>query len=246
MRRRVGDEIRLFNADCGEWSASLAMAERRRAVARVLSRARAPGPEPDLWLLFAPPKGPRLDLVIEKGTELGVARFLPTRMQRSVVDRVNPERLGLIATEAAEQCGRLTVPPVEPIAGLDRRLAAWPQGRRLILCDETRGAGRGETGIMSITDVLAAARGGPPGPWAILVGPEGGLAPTELDGFAKLPFVVGASLGPRVLRAETAAILAVGLWQFYLGDGQEDGRAPPTVQAGPTAGPVANSVQQDR
>lgn len=234
MRRRPGDEIRLFNALDGEWRARLAAAGRRRAVALVADRVRAPGPEPDLWLLFAPPKGSRQDLVIEKGTELGVARFLPTRLQRSVVDRVNPARLAAIAIEAAEQCERLTIPVIEPMAGLDARLAAWPTGRRLVVCDET--------GAPPLVACLEAERGKTPSGWGILVGPEGGLAPAELDALGKLAFVVRASLGPRILRAETASILAVGLWQSLLGDG----RAAPEPRPRPAMGANIERQQIER
>lgn len=224
MRRRAGDEIRLFNSQDGEWTARLTAVERKRAVAVMTGQVCAPRPEPDLWLLFAPPKGARQDMVVEKGTELGVARFLPTRLQRSVVDRVNPARLQAIAIEAAEQCERLTIPAVESLASLEERLATWPAGRRLIVCDERGGA--------PLVGFLAAERFKAATAWGILVGPEGGFAPAELDVLGKLAFVVRANLGPRILRAETAAILAVGLWQSFLGDG----RAAPVPRARPAAG----------
>ncbi|MFO1189478.1 MAG: 16S rRNA (uracil(1498)-N(3))-methyltransferase [Alphaproteobacteria bacterium] len=241
MRRRPGDEIRLFNALDGEWRARLATAGRKEATALVAERVRAPRPEPDLWLLFAPPKGSRQDMVIEKGTELGVARFLPVRLQRSVVDRVNPARLEAIAIEAAEQCERLTIPVIEPMVSLDARLAAWPAGRRLIVCDETGAPPLADCLVDQRADRMARRDAAPSG-WGILVGPEGGLAPAELDALGKLAFVVRASLGPRILRAETASILAVGLWQSLLGDG----RAAPEPRPRPAMGASIERQQQDK
>jgi 16S rRNA (uracil1498-N3)-methyltransferase len=167
-----------------------------------------PGAEPDLWLIFAPIKRAPLDWLVEKATELGVAALLPVWTARTQVERVNLDRLRAHAVEAAEQSERLSVPELRAPEPLDRLLAAWPGERRLIVCDES---GAGEP----ISDAAARLR---PGPAALLVGPEGGFDETELDAIGKLSFVTRVGLGPRVLRAETATLAAVAVFQAIAGD----------------------------
>ena len=165
-------------------------------------------PEPDLWLVFAPIKRARLDWLVEKATELGTSALLPVWTARTQVERINLERLRAHAIEAAEQSERLSVPELRPPDTLERLLADWPLHRRLIVGDES-GAGK------PVNDVFRRLS---PGPAALLVGPEGGFDQTELDAFGKLSFVTRVGLGPRVLRAETAALAALAVFQAIAGD----------------------------
>jgi len=222
MRLSAGDRICLFNGQDGEWEAVLETLSKKNATAILKKRRRAQNRLPDLWLLFAPIKRDRIDILVEKATELGVTRLLPVLTERTTVRRVNAERLRAHAVEAAEQTGRLCVPAFEDLAPLARVLAHWPSERRLLFCDETGGGA-------PVLDALGAAG---PGPWAVLIGPEGGFAPAELDALRGLPFVTPASLGPRVLRADTAAIAALTAWQAVLGDWQ----ARPAFRAEKSAG----------
>jgi 16S rRNA (uracil1498-N3)-methyltransferase len=196
MRRGPGDAARLFNAEDGEWLARITVLRKERATFTVEARLRAPATEPDLWLAFAPLKRDATDLVVQKATELGASALLPVFTERTNAGRVNLDRLALIATEAAEQCERLSVPRLHPPERLESLLAGWPADRRLAVAAER-----------------AAAAAPAPGAGALLVGPEGGFAPGELDGMLTRPFVVPVSLGPRILRAETAAIVGLALLQ---------------------------------
>jgi 16S rRNA (uracil1498-N3)-methyltransferase len=163
---------------------------------------------PDLWLLFAPIKKARTDFIVEKATELGCARIQPVFTQRTNAERLRPDRLRAHAIEAAEQCGETYVPELAGAVRLEALLAGWAPDRRLLFCDEARDAA-------PAVAVLAAEA---PGPWAILIGPEGGFAPEEAARLRTLPAVRRVTLGPRVLRADTAAVAALTLWQAMLGD----------------------------
>jgi 16S rRNA (uracil1498-N3)-methyltransferase len=198
MRRGPGDQVLLFNGQDGEFSARIETTGRRLARLRVGRRTRPRVTEPDLWLAFALLKRDATDLVVQKATELGVAELLPVISAHGNTHRMNAERLTAIATEAAEQCERLTVPAVHPPRTLAALLADWPPERRLFVAMERRAAPR-----------IAPAEG----PRALLVGPEGGFAPVELDVLRAHPFVTPVSLGPRVLRAETACIAGLALLQ---------------------------------
>jgi 16S rRNA (uracil1498-N3)-methyltransferase len=210
LRLDAGAAVAAFNATDGEWLCRFAELGKRGARLSVEAQLRAPEPEAetDLWLLFAPIKRGRLDWLVEKGTELGVRAFLPVWTARTQVERVNLERLRAHAIEAAEQSERVSVPEIRAPEALQRVLASWPAARRLILCDES---GAGEP----ISDAAARL---PPGPVALLIGPEGGFDETELDAFSKLSFVTRVGLGPRVLRAETATLAAVAVFQAIAGD----------------------------
>ena len=211
LRLGVGGAVAAFNETAGEWLCHLAEPARGQMVLLPERLLRPPAADGDVWLVFAPIRRVRLDWLVEKATELGVAALLPVWTARTQPERVNLERLRALAIAAAEQSERLSVPEIRPTAPLDRVLAAWPGERRLVLCDES-GAG------MPITKALASFPTGAPA--ALLVGPEGGFTESELDGLGKLPIVTRVGLGPLVLRAETAALAALAVFQAVAGDGR--------------------------
>jgi 16S rRNA (uracil1498-N3)-methyltransferase len=198
LRQPAGAALRLFNGSDGEWEARIATIRRDRATLLVGPLLRPQAPEPDLWLAFAPLKRDATDLVVEKATELGAAALLPVFTARTNTARLNPDRLRAIATEAAEQCERLTQPRMADPQPLADMLRAWPAGRRLVVA-------------------LERAEVPPPrgcdSPTALLIGPEGGFSPEEATLLRRQDFVVPVSLGPRILRAETACIAGLALLQ---------------------------------
>jgi 16S rRNA (uracil1498-N3)-methyltransferase len=206
MRKGVGDKIALFNGRDGEWTSEVVDAGKRRGILTCREQARPQMDPPDLWLLFAPIKKARTDFIVEKATEMGAARILPVQTEFTNSERIRQDRLQAHAVEAAEQCGGTYVPPVEELQKLSSVLADWPEGRRLLFCDETT-AGQAHG--------LAGAK---PGKWAILIGPEGGFSPAELARLRGMDCVTTLTLGPRILRADTAAVAALTLWQAELGD----------------------------
>jgi 16S rRNA (uracil1498-N3)-methyltransferase len=208
LRLEIGATLALFNGRDGEVLAELVRLAKNGATATVRERSRPQTAEPDLWLLFAPLKRERIDLVAEKASELGVARLLPVFTRHTVMTRVNVERLRAHVLEAAEQCERLTVPIVDEAADLDRVLGRWPTERRLFVCAEAGPA----------QPIAEAVRAYGKGPAALLIGPEGGFNNLELDALHKLAFVTPVRLGPRLLRAETAAIAALSVLQAVAGD----------------------------
>ncbi len=199
MRRGVGDRLRVFNGIDGEFVATITDLRRDAASLAIGQQTRPQQPDPDLWLLFALLKRAPTELIIQKATELGVGALLPVFTTRTNADRTNTDRLIAIATEAAEQCGRLTVPTLHAPRALSAVLADWPPARRLIACCE-RAAD------------LPVPRDGT-GPTALLIGPEGGFTDAELDALHARPFVLPVTLGPRLLRADTAAIVGLALLQ---------------------------------
>ncbi len=198
MRRTTGDAVVLFNGADGEWSGRVILAARGKAALLAETRLRAQAPEPDLWLLFALLKRDTTDLVVQKATELGVSVIVPLLTERTNAGRINADRLRAIAVEAAEQSERLTVPTIQPLCPLDQALADWSGERPLYVALE-----RDQTAP-------------PPraaGPAALLVGPEGGFGPRDRTMLQRHKFVRPISLGPRILRAETAAIAGLALLQ---------------------------------
>jgi 16S rRNA (uracil1498-N3)-methyltransferase len=206
MRLGVGDEVALFNGRDGEWRARLAEVGKRGCVLDAVEQTRAQAVGPDLDLVVALVKRNRLETIVEKAAELGARRVRLLVTRRTNADHTNVARLQAIATEAAEQTGRLDVPEVVEPVKLEKLLDGWEAGRRLMFCDEG-----GEA-----KPALAALSG--EGPWGALIGPEGGFAPEERERLRSEPFVTPVSLGPRILRADTAAISALTLWQAALGD----------------------------
>lgn len=206
MRRASSDPVALFNGRDGEWRAAVQMPSKRHVVFEVRDRLRVQDTTPDLWLAFAPVK--RIDTIVEKATELGAAALLPVMTRHTDVSRINFDRMRAISIEAAEQCERLTVPVIQPAQDFAAFLAQWPAARRLLYLDET-GAGAPITRVLE-EEVTQSC--------AFLVGPEGGFAQSELDALAQLPSARGVSLGPRILRAETAALAALACWQSLRGD----------------------------
>src|SRR6185503_8726159 len=207
LRAKPGNRVLLFNGRDGEWLAEIGQASKRGVTATCLNRTRPQTSEPDIWLAFAPVKKTPADYLVQKATELGASRLLPVFTRRTIVARVNLERMAANAAEAAEQSERLTVPEIREPMDLDKLLASWPKERRLYFCDEGGDA-------RPLTDVAQGASG----PAAILTGPEGGFDPAERELLRAQSFVVPVTLGPRILRADTAALAALSVWQSASGD----------------------------
>lgn len=208
MRLKTGDLLAVFNGIEGEWLAEISEAGKRGGVLICVEQSRAQQNPPDLWLLFAPIKKARTDFIVEKAAEMGASRILPVQTEFTNSERIRQDRLQAHAVEAAEQCGGTFVPEVADLRKLDAVLADWPKDRRIMFCDETLAGAR-----QSLT-------GGEDKKWAILIGPEGGFSPSELAKLRNSPLVTPVSLGPRILRADTAAVAAMALWQTELGDWQ--------------------------
>ena len=208
MRLAVGGELKLFNGRDGEWRARVAEIGKRQCRLIVETQTRTQTIGPDLDLLIALVKRSRLETIVEKAAELGARRVRPILTERTNADHSNIARLTAIAVEAAEQTGRLDAPLIVAPARLDELLRGWDAGRGLMFCDE---AGDSQPAAQALA-------GRPSGAWSILIGPEGGFSATERALIRKVPGAVPVSLGPRILRADTAAIAAMTLWQSVLGD----------------------------
>ncbi len=204
MRLKAGDSLRLFDDRTGEWVATISDAGRKSVTVMIGAQIAEREAVPDLWLCAAPIKRGRIDWVAEKACELGVAKLLPVLTRRTVVDKLNLDRLRAHMIEAAEQCERTALPEMQEPVTLAKLLDGWPAERQLIFCDEEGG--------VPLASVAKA------GPAAILIGPEGGFDAAERERIRALPQAVGVGLGPRVLRADTAAVAAVSLWQAAAGD----------------------------
>jgi len=216
LRLATGDAVLVFNGRDGEWQAHVGLQTRKSCVLSVTQAVRAQDDGPDIDFLFAPLKRARLDYMVQKATELGVRRLRPVITRRTIAERVNLERMRANVIEAAEQCGILRVPEVEEPQKLADVLAAWGEPRRLIVCDESA----------AVTNPIEALRAAFSQPdefrqspaVGVLVGPEGGFDSSERELLLSRPFVVAISLGPRVMRADTAAVAALALVNAVIGD----------------------------
>ncbi|MFO7759324.1 MAG: 16S rRNA (uracil(1498)-N(3))-methyltransferase [Roseovarius sp.] len=206
MRQGAGDAVLVFNGRDGEWRAEVVETGKRAGTLTVVAQTAPQRDPPDLWLIFAPIKKSRTDFIVEKAAEMGAARILPVQTAFTNAERIRRDRLQAHAVEAAEQCGGTYVPEVCALQKLGVLLDGWPDERRLMFCDEA---------LAGDAAALSAARGGP---WAILIGPEGGFSQAERARLAALPGAHPVALGPRILRADTAAVAALTVWQQALGD----------------------------
>jgi len=213
LRLAAGDNIIVFNGKDGEWRAVLADAGRKAASLDVVEALRAQEAGPDIHYLFAPLKHARLDYMIQKAVEMGAARLRPVLTRRTQAQRVNLERMRANVIEAAEQCGILTIAEIEEPLSLEKALAQWPQDRLLVFCDEDA----------PMADPVAAIRlrAKPGAPIAVLIGPEGGFDPAERALLMRMEQTLAISLGPRILRADTAAVAALALVQAAIGDNRD-------------------------
>ncbi|MEG3618997.1 16S rRNA (uracil(1498)-N(3))-methyltransferase [Magnetovibrio sp. PR-2] len=211
LRAQIGDELLLFNTQNGEWRAELVSLGKNKAEAVCREQTRMPQQEPGPWLAFAPLKKDRLDQIVEKAVELGAERLIPVITARTENRRLRMERLNQQIVDAAEQCERLSVPALSDPVLLSKLGDVWPQDRTLLVAAERQDA-----------PPLAQAVQNADQPLGIIIGPEGGFEPQELDGLLNLPISVPINLGPRILRAETAAISALGIIQAISGDWQKD------------------------
>jgi 16S rRNA (uracil1498-N3)-methyltransferase len=209
MRVREGTRVLLFNGRDGEWRARITEVTRRSCTLLCETRSEAQAGGPDLWLAFAPIKRTPVDYVAQKATELGVAMLQPVITRRTVARRVNLERMRANAIEAAEQSGRLSVPEIREPVALDALLRSWPAERWLLFCDEGGDAA-------PIAQALEQERAR--SPWGLLVGPEGGFDSEERAAIRECAFVLPVTLGPRIMRADTAALAALSVWQAICGD----------------------------
>ena len=206
MRQGPGDDILVFNGRDGEWLARIERLAKRNGELVAISASAPQLDPPDLWLIFAPIKKARTDFIVEKAAEMGAARILPVQTDHSNSERIRQDRLQAHAIEAAEQCGGTFVPEVGDLTPLSRLLDGWDPTRRILWADEAL-AGPAQT-------LAGLARG----PWAILIGPEGGWSESERRRLSAMESVTPVSLGPRILRADTAAVASLALWQAALGD----------------------------
>lgn len=210
MRIAEGAVVKLFDDTSGEYLARVSARGRRDLVLEIEGQTRPREEVPDFWLCAAPIKKARFDFLAEKACELGVARFVPVLTDRAVVDKVKDDRLRGTMIEAAEQCERTALPEIAPLTRLDALLKAWPEGRHLFFADERLH----DSGGVSLAQALTEHTG----PAAALIGPEGGFTDGENDAIRAHPAAIPVSLGPRILRAETAAIAATAVWMAAQGD----------------------------
>lgn len=206
MRLAVGDDVSLFNGRDGEWRAVVADVGKKGGTLECADQTAPLQMPPDVWLVFAPIRKERMSFVVEKAVELGAARIIPVQTAFTQdAKRIRIDKLQAQCVEAAEQCGATFVPPLDDVVKFDALLAGWDPNRQILFCDETM------AGQSPALPKMA-------GPWAIFIGPEGGFSQAERDKLRALDCAHAISLGPRILRAETAAVAAFTLWQNALGD----------------------------
>ncbi len=213
MRQAVGGRVALFNGADGEWLAEIVEAGKRAGSLECIAQSAPQQMPPDLWLLFAPIKKARTDFIVEKAAEMGAARICPVQTEFTNSERIRQDRLQAHTVEAAEQCGGTFVPPVDDLQKLSKVQDNWPDDRQIIFCDETM---VGQRSVLSPADPKNVASRSQK--WAILIGPEGGFSERERARLRAMPQAHPISLGPRILRAETAAVAALTLFQTTLGD----------------------------
>lgn len=210
LRLREGDRVCVFNGRDGEWSATLAGVRKRDCRLIVAGQLRPQTPGPDVDYLFAPLKHARLDYMVQKAAEMGVRRLRPVMTRRTVAGRVNLDRMASNVIEAAEQCGILQIPEIVPPVKLEAALASWNAERKLVFCDESAPQ-------VSASQALEGLDAG--SPVAVLIGPEGGFDPSERDLLLRQPYALAISLGPRIMRADTAAVAALAIVNAVHGGG---------------------------
>ena len=216
MRLKVGESVLLFNGMNGEWRAEVSQLGKKSLALSVVEHTRPHQPLPDIWLLFAPIKRSRLDYMVQKAAEMGAGKVMPVITRRTMVSRVNEDRLSANLVEAAEQCGLVSVPTLEPTLKLDVVLDRWAEmapGRRIIFCDESAEPGSALESLQGLKDANE--------PLAVLIGPEGGFDPAERERLLRRDDTIALSLGPRIMRADTAAVAALSVVQLVLGDWQK-------------------------
>lgn len=206
MRVKVTEQVILFNGTSGEWMGEITKVGKGKVNVTVRELVNEQVLEPDLWYLFSPVKKARVDYMIQKATELGVSLIAPVITKRTNLDRIKHDKLVANTIEASEQCGRMIVPEINPMSSLETALGNWPDDRGLIFCDEAGDA-------VSISNVSPSFK-----KWAVLIGPEGGFTADERKMIREHKNTVAVTLGPRILRADTAAVVALSLWQTYMGD----------------------------
>ena len=214
LRLKPGASVLVFNGRDGEWRAELAATSKKKATLNLVERTRVQTPGGDLHYLFSPLKHARLDYMVQKAVEMGVSRLAPIIMRHTQAERVNLDRMRANAIEAAEQCGILNIPEIAEPRKFESLTRGWKADRLLVFCDE-------ETDVKDPVAALASARGGGitgPLPVSVLIGPEGGFATHEREALLKLPNIVHIAIGPRILRADTAAVAALTLVQGVVGD----------------------------
>lgn len=206
LRTQLGEMLTIFNGRDGEWSAEIIKVGKGKTKIIIGGQTATQTREPDLWYLYAPVKKARVDYMIQKATELGAGRISPIVTKRTNMDRIKYDKLVSNAIEASEQSGRMTVPQIDELVSLEDKLRDWPKDRALIFCDEAETAG-------AMADIKPLYE-----KWAILIGPEGGFSQDERELIRSQTNTISVTLGPRILRADTAAVAALTLWQTFLGD----------------------------
>ena len=206
MRLKEGAFVALFNGVDGEYQAEVTLANKRSGALICHAQSKPLQMPPDVWLIFAPIKKARTDFIVEKAAEMGAAKIVPVSTDFTNSERIRQDRLQAHALEATEQCGGTYVPEVTGLQKLDRLLADWDETRQIMFCDEA---------LVGAAEALGAVQSDK---WAILIGPEGGFSDAEREKLHALPYAHPVSLGPRILRADTAAVAAMTVWQQHLGD----------------------------